>query len=115
MRGDRKKQEEREKKKRTGGSEAAEEAQTIDIRSCRPERIPQLMWRACIKKVGEVDPLTCLRRTGEMRIISFIFMKKVIKKIQAHLGVYEEKKNQRAPPAVSPEHTEPEIVPCDDG
>lgn len=51
-----------------------------------------------------------------MRIISFIYKKTVIKKILMHLGVFEEKKNQRAPPRFAPEFIEsPEIVPCDDG
>ncbi len=74
------------------------------------------MWRECIKKVWEVDPLTCPKCTGEMRIISFIYKKTVIKKILTHLNIFEEKKNQRAPPRTTPEYTEaPEIVPYDDG
>jgi len=74
------------------------------------------MWRECIKKAGEVDPLTCPKCASEMRIISFIDKKKVIKKILTHLGVYGEKKNQRASPAAPPEYTEPiETVPYDDG
>jgi hypothetical protein len=115
MRGDRKKQEEREKRERADDNESTENSEIIDIRNCKPKRIPQLMWRECIKKVWEVDPLTCPKCTGEMRIISFIYEKTVIKKILIHLGVYEEK-NQRAPPAALPEYTEPiEIVPYDDG
>lgn len=75
-----------------------------------------MMWRECIKKVWEVDPLTCPKCTGEMRIISFIYKKKVIKKILTHLNIFEEKKNQRAPPTATPEYTEPsETVPYDDG
>jgi len=52
-----------------------------------------------------------------MRTISFIYKKKVIKKILTHLNVYEEKKNQRAPPLIENENTKPdvEIVPGDDG
>ena len=50
-----------------------------------------------------------------MRIIDFIYKKTVIKKILDHLGVYEENKNQRAPPAAVPDYTEPEVVPSDDG
>jgi hypothetical protein len=116
MRGDRKNQEEREKGKMADDNESTENSQIIGIRNYKPKRIPQLMWRECIKKVWEVDPLTCPKCTGEMRIISFIYKKTVIKKILTHLGVYEEKNNQRAPPAASPEYTEPiEIVPYDDG
>ncbi len=116
MRGDRKKQEEREKKKRADENEATEDSKIIDVRNYKPKRIPQLIWRECIKKVWEVDPLTCPRCTGEMRIISFIYKKTVIKKILTHLNIFEEKKNQRAPPRSTPEYTEiPEIVPYDDG
>jgi len=116
MRGDRTKQEEREKEKREGEGATAENSKIIDIRNHKPKRIPKLMWRECIKKVWEVDPLTCPKCTSEMRIISFIYKKTVIKKILVHLGVYEEKKNQRAPPPAPPEYTEPiEIVHDDDG
>ena len=73
------------------------------------------MWRECIKKVWEVDPLTCPKCDGEMRIISFIFKKTVIKKILTHLNIYQEKKNPRAPPRSAPEYTEPEITHYDDG
>jgi len=57
MRGDRKKQEKREDGKYAGV--AAEDCRVIDIRNYKPKRIPQLMWRECIKKIWEVDPLTC--------------------------------------------------------
>ncbi len=49
MRGDRKKQQEREGGKEEG--EAAQDSNIIDIRQYKPKRIPQLMWRECIKKV----------------------------------------------------------------
>ena len=48
----------------------------IDIRTFKPKRILQLMWRECIKKVWEVDPLLCGRCGGEMKIISFILLHK---------------------------------------
>ncbi len=65
--------------------------------------------------IWEVDPLTCPKCAGEMMIISFIYKKTVSKKILDHLGVYEENKNQRAPPAAAPDYTEPEVVSYDDG
>jgi hypothetical protein len=46
-----------------------------------PARIPNLMWRECINKIWEVDPLTCPGCTGELHIISFIYKKTVIKEI----------------------------------
>ena len=115
MHGDRKKQEEREKEKREGENEPAKDSKIIDIRNCKPKRIPQLMWRECIKKVWEVDSPTCPKCTGEMRIISFIYKKTVIKKILTHLNMFEENRNQRALPAAAPDYTEPEIVPFDNG
>jgi len=56
MRGDRKKQEERNEK---GEDAVASDQGVIDIRNYKPKRMPQLMWRECIKKIWEVDPLTC--------------------------------------------------------
>ncbi len=112
MRGDRKKQ---EKSNEKGEDTVASDQGVIDIRNYKSKRIPQLMWRECIKKIWEVDPLTCPKCTGEMKIISFIYQRKVIKKILTHLNIFKEKKNQRAPPTVDPEYTEPVIVPFDDG
>ncbi len=67
--------------------------------------------------IWEVDPLVCPKCTGEMKIISFIYKRTVIKKILTHLNVYEERKNQRAPPQIIKENTKAvvEIVPYDDG
>lgn len=70
MRGDRKKQEERKEK---GEDTVASDQRVIDVRTYKPKRISQLMWRECIKKVWEVDPLTCPKCTGKMRIISFMY------------------------------------------
>jgi hypothetical protein len=56
MRGDRKKLQERGKEKREGVYDTTEDSKIIDIRNYKPKRIPQLMWRECIKKVWEVDP-----------------------------------------------------------
>jgi hypothetical protein len=116
MRGDRKKQEEREKGRRESGSETAEDVQIIDVGNYKQKRIPQLMWRECIKKVWEVDPLSCPQCAAEMKIISFIYKRAVIKKILSHLHLYDERKNKRAPPDMAEEYTESvEIVPFDDG
>ena len=78
MRGDRKKQEEREKGE--GENVVADDLRVIDVRGYKPKRIPQLIWRECIKKVWEVDPLTCPNCDAEMKLISFIYKKTVIKK-----------------------------------
>ena len=59
---------------------------------------------------------TCPKCTGEMRIISFIYKKTVIKKILTHLNLFKEKKKQRAPPMPKTDYTERvKIVPYDDG
>ncbi len=55
MRGDRK----TERGMGKGEDEVACENRVIDIRNYKPKRIPQLKWRECIKKVWEVDLLTC--------------------------------------------------------
>jgi len=49
-----------------------------------------------IQKIYEVDPLTCAKCQGKMRIIAFIEDEEVIKKILKHLGLWEIK--QRPPP-----------------
>jgi len=49
-----------------------------------------------IQKIYEVDPLTCAKCQGKMRIIAFIEDEEVIKKILKHLGLWESK--QRPPP-----------------
>jgi hypothetical protein len=73
------------------------------------------MWRECIKKVWEVDPLLCEQCGSEMKIISFIYERAVIKKILVHLHLYSEPGQQRAPPAPGPEVPIREYVSYDDG
>jgi len=53
-------------------------------------------WARLIQKIYEVDPLTCPKCQGRMRIIAFIEDDEVIKKILKHLGLWEIK--QRPPP-----------------
>ena len=45
-------------------------------------------WARLIKKIYEVDPLTCPKCQGKMRIISFIDDDVVIQKILKHLGLW---------------------------
>jgi hypothetical protein len=51
-----------------------------------------------IQKIYEVDPLTCPKCQGRMKIISFIEDEELIEKILKHLGLREEK--VRPPPKV---------------
>jgi hypothetical protein len=67
-------------------------------------------WARLIQKIYEVDPLTCPRCQGQMRVISFIEDPQVIKKILKHLGVWEVK--PRPPPRIQkaqPHYAEPHI------
>jgi hypothetical protein len=67
-------------------------------------------WARLIQKIYEVDPLTCPKCQGSMRVISFIEDPQVIKKILKHLGLWEV--NPRPPPRIAksqPLYTEPHI------
>jgi hypothetical protein len=110
MRGDRKKQVMADQ-----ADDHSVDDQVIDIRSCKSRRIPPLMWRECIKKIWEVDPLLCKHCGSEMKIINFIYERAVIKKILVHLHLYSEQKQQRAPPAPEPEKIIREYASYDDG
>jgi hypothetical protein len=48
----------------------------------------QKNWARLIQKIYEVDPLTCPRCQGPMRIISFIKDDEIIEKILKHLGLW---------------------------
>jgi hypothetical protein len=67
-------------------------------------------WARLIRKIYEVDPLTCPKCSGKMKVISVIEDQDVIKKILKHLGLWEVK--PRPPPRMAktqPLHTEPHI------
>jgi hypothetical protein len=61
-------------------------------------------WSRLIQKIYEVDPLTCPRCQGKMRVIAFIEDPEVVKKILKHLDLWEFKQPPRpiahAPPAI---------------
>ena len=48
-------------------------------------------WARLIQKIYEVDPLTCPKCSGEMKVISVIEDEEVIKKILKHLGLWDVK------------------------
>ena len=54
-------------------------AQEYEIHPVMVSNWTQLLWRASIKKVWEVYPLTCPKCSDEMRIISFIYQRQVIR------------------------------------
>ncbi len=92
MRGDRRKAEAAEEVREEPESEKSD---VIIVSGFKPKKIPQLMWRECIKKIWEVDPFLCPHCGNLMKIISFIYARKVIKKILNHLGLYEKDKPKR--------------------
>ena len=53
-------------------------------------------WARLIQKIYEVDPLTCAKCQGKMRIIAFIEDDEVVKKILKDLNLWERK--ARPPP-----------------
>ena len=46
-------------------------------------------WARRIQKIYEVDPLTCPKCSGKMKVIVVIEDKEVIKKILKHLGLWD--------------------------
>lgn len=80
--------------------ETSEESDVIIVSGFKPKKIPRLMWRECIKKIWEVDPLLCPHCGNLMKLISFIYEEKIIRKILDHLGLYEvdNSKRNRGPP-----------------
>ena len=46
-------------------------------------------WARLIQKIYEVDPLTCPKCSGRMKVISVIDDEEVIKKILKYLGLWE--------------------------
>ena len=53
-------------------------------------------WARLIQKIYEVDPLTCPKCQGRMKIIAFIEDEEVVEKILNHLGLWDRK--ARPPP-----------------
>jgi hypothetical protein len=61
-----------------------------------PSREYRKNWARLIQKIYEVDPLTCPRCSGTMKVISVIEDEHIIRKILKHLGLWEVK--PRPPP-----------------
>ena len=62
----------------------------LDVSDYQPRRLPSKTWRELIKKIWEVDPLSCPRCSHEMKIISLIHEPEVIERILRHLGFWKE-------------------------
>jgi len=63
-------------------------------------------WARLIQKIYEVDPLTCPKCSGKMKVISMIEDENVIKKILKHLGLWNQK--ARPPPKANSPPMTPE-------
>ena len=57
-------------------------------------------WARLIQKIYGLDPLTCPKCQGRMRIIAFIENQEIIRKILTHLGLYSVR--SRPPPRAPP-------------
>jgi len=122
MRGERRKLE--KESEEMGGKKEKDisELTMIDVSAYKSRRIPPPIWRDCIKKIWEVDPLTCPYCQAEMKIISFIVEQKVIRKILLHLKLWPEQDIRGSPswlskrmPASVPAKEERHYEPVDDG
>ena len=76
-------------------------------------------WARLIQKIYEVDPLTCPKCQGRMKILAFIENEDVIKKILKHLGLWDQK--TRPPPrTIGPplnvciDKSDSQVPPCED-
>jgi hypothetical protein len=71
----------RYKAEKAAGEDTAENigatSEIIVVSGFKTKKVPPLMWRECIKKIFEVDPLHCPHCGGLMKIISFIYERKV--------------------------------------
>ena len=84
-------------------AKGTEELEIMDVSNFKPRRIPTPTWRECIKKIWEVDPLTCPHCHAEMKIISFISEPKLVRKILEHLKLWTAPSaSERSPPARAP-------------
>ena len=76
------------------------------------ERVPlreaQRRWAELLRRIYEVDPLTCPKCAGPMRIVAFITDRAVIERILAHLAARPStsarRPEARGPPAASRTH-----------
>jgi len=66
------------------------EATVLDVSEHQPRRMPSKAWRELIKKIREVDPLSCPRCGFEMKIISLIHEPDLVERIPCHLEVQKQ-------------------------
>ena len=87
----------------------------LDVSDYKARRIPSKTWRELIKKIWEVDPLTCPRCGHEMKIISLINDPSVIERILRHLRLWKQQTAPSGRKTKAPEHGPVVIEEFDDG
>jgi len=60
----------------------------VDVPDHQPRRVPSKTSRELIKKIWEMDPLSCPRCGHDMKIISLIHDPKIIERILRHVGLW---------------------------
>jgi len=65
-------------------------------------------WARLIQKIYEVDPLTCPKCSGKMKVISVIEDSEIVEKILKHLGLRDQK--ARPPPKANSPPMTPEYL-----
>lgn len=75
-------------------------------------------WARLIQKIYQVDPLTCPKCAGPMRVIAFIEDEDVIRKILKHLDLWDDKRKPvpkaNSPPAGGLQYVIEEAIPSAD-
>jgi hypothetical protein len=66
-------------------------------------------WARLIRKIYQVDPLTCAKCGGRMKILSFIEDPEIIKKILKHLDLWDLKSKPLPRANASPHYIEPHL------
>jgi len=87
------------RRKKALGQPATDEANSVpepDSTARHFARDRRRNWARLLKKIYEIDPLTCFRCGGQMDVIAFIEGPSIIRKILQHLGLWD--RPARSPP-----------------
>ena len=76
--------------KRKQGKDEEEPTKVTEVTPPPVSKELKRRWSHFIRKVYETDPLAWVKCPGQMRIISFIGQRDVIRRILDHLGLWEE-------------------------
>lgn len=92
--------------------ERAKRKPTQDSPPLEPKRRPSLTWAQCFKRIYEINPLSCPKCQGEMRIIAFLSNEREVSKIADSLGI----PHSTAPPPIprAPQQELFDEIPRDD-